>query len=399
MGITTIAVKKLKPKTRIYEHMDKTRPGFGVRVHTTGAKSFIYRYRINGRLRRITLGACDDIDLKEAHSRYRDNSDSRAQGVDPLDKKFEAKIKKQQDLSFRLLAKIYLEKHAIKKRTSKEDERILNHDVLPKWQHRKAKAIHKRDVIALIDNVVERGAPIQANRTLSCVRKIFNFAVEKDLLEVSPCTAVKAPAAERTQDRVLSNDEIRLLWTLSLSPKMLAALKLQLLLAQRIGEIVGMRWSEIDLPGKVWTLPAARTKNKALHVIPLVDTAIEILNDLSIFQTDSDFVFWSQKREHIRVDSIGTALRRILNEVNASHFSSHCLRRTAATRLSGLKISREVLRQILNHKDQTVTGRYDWHRYDLEKRSALGDWERELLRIVDLRNTENNVVNINQIGR
>ena len=95
-----------------------------------------------------------------------------------------------------------------KKKSWKEDQRILDKDIIPIWNRRKASDIKRKDVIHLLDSIVKRGAEIQANRTLAVVRRMFNFALERDILEFSPCNAVKAPGKENIKDRVLSDKEL-----------------------------------------------------------------------------------------------------------------------------------------------------------------------------------------------
>jgi integrase len=183
----------------------------------------------------------------------------------------------------------------------------------------------------------------------------------------------------------LDDGEIKSFWNLAgLSYDTAMALKLQLLLAQRIGEIVGMMWSEVDFSENLWTIPKDRVKNKTVHTVPLNRTAVALLQDRRPSNAaPSDFVFLSKKPgKHIRTDSIGTALARALKNTDIEHFSSHDLRRTAATRISGLGVSREVLRQILNHKDLDVTGRYDRYKYDSEKRVVLQEWDDYLQDII-----------------
>jgi integrase len=153
----------------------------------------------------------------------------------------------------------YIEKWAkARKRSWKEDERILSKDVLPAWGHRKTREITRRDVIRLLDNIIDRGAGIMAKRTLAVVRKMFNFAVSRDIVPVSPCLAVRSPAPEQHRDRVLTTDEIRALWQGLAGAKMMAegtklAIKLQLVTAQRKAEIVSAAWDEIDWTDKWWT--------------------------------------------------------------------------------------------------------------------------------------------------
>lgn len=385
--LTAITIRNLSSRPTKYEHMDPDNPGFGVSVTPSGAKTFIYRYRVGGRggtLRRITLGSVTSTSLKEARDKYLAARKQMEDGIDPLRARDEVRRQEEQETSFSALAQRYLTEYASQKRTGDEDRRILEHDALPVWGKLKAKEIKKRDVILLLDKIVARGAATQANRTFACIRKVFTWAAQKDLVEGSPCAGIVAPSKEHAKDRVLSDEELRVFWTLpGLSPRVLAALRLQLVLGQRVGEIVGMRWSELDIQARLWTLPAARAKNGVVHTIPLTGTAMDILADLRL-EEEQDQVFPAARgaAEHLRVDSIGTVLTRAIKAAGLERFTAHDLRRTAATRISGAGTSREVLRQILNHVDRSVTGRYDRHRYDNEKRQALETWERELLRII-----------------
>ena len=130
-----------------------------------------------------------------------------------------------------------------------EDNRIIEKDLKPSWKDRKAYDIKRRDLIRLLDKIVERGAPIQANRTLALIRKIYNWGIGRDLVESNPCTQIRAPGTEKQRDRVLSEKEIKALWEAfeaegnAIEPMF----KLRFITAQRGGEIESMRWQDIDL--------------------------------------------------------------------------------------------------------------------------------------------------------
>ena len=171
------------------------------------------------------------------------------------------------------LAEEYLEKWARpRKRSAAEDERILNKDVLPAWGKLKARDITRRDAILLLDKIVERGAPIQANRTLAVIRKMFNFAVKRGLIDATPTAVIDAPSKENKRDRVLTKDEMYSLWhgleDAPASRGVKLAIRLLLVTAQRKGELVAAPQSEFDLEEKVWTIPAERTKNGMSHRVP-----------------------------------------------------------------------------------------------------------------------------------
>ena len=385
--LTAVSVKNLKPQDKKYEVMDADNPGFGVWIYPSGKKAFIYAYRCQGRKGRLTLVGTN---LAEARDEYRDLRKLVKQGIDPKQQKAEARRKADQELTFGDLSGRYLKEYAPHKRSGDQDSRLLNHDVLPLWKQIKAKNIRRRDVQEMLKAIVDRGATVIANRTLAVVRKVFNWGIEQDLIETSPCTGVKAPSKEVAADRVLTDAEIAAFWTdADLSPPIHTALKLELLLAQRIGEILGMRWDELDLEQKLWTLTPDRTKNETVHLVPLPAEAVTLIEGMKVLSGSSEYVFASpraprsgataEKLQHpIRVDSVVTALARAIKEAGLAHFSSHDLRRTAATNISALGHTDDLIGRILNHKNRTVTGRYNRYSYLKEKREALEAWAARL---------------------
>ena len=200
------------------------------------------------------------------------------------------RIKKEAEskaLTVEKLIDLYIERYAKKKKKSwKEDERVLKKE-LGDWEKMKIADIKRKDIISIVENIVDRGSPVGANRALACFRKMFNFAIERDLLEVNPCIHVKAPSRETQRDRVLTGNEIKLLWEAldngAVTLFVRITLKLILLTAQRKGEILNAEWDEIDLINKWWVIPASKTKNKMAHRVPLSDGAIELFNQMKAY--------------------------------------------------------------------------------------------------------------------
>ncbi|MBF0185151.1 MAG: tyrosine-type recombinase/integrase [Magnetococcales bacterium] len=282
----------------------------------------------------------------------------------------------------------YLERWAKpRKRTWPEDQRMLQKDVLPRWGRRKAKEITRHDVVKMLDEMQDRGATTTANRTLACVRKMFNFAVSRGVVDVSPCLGVQAPVAERQRDRVLTLEEMRAFWNgldqAGMSEGTRLALKLQFLTATRKGEVVTASWADFDLVGGWWTLPVESSKNKMAHRIPLSSQALSILERIKALSGDSPWLFPSRiPGRHVGQTSVDHALRKNLAVLGVEQFTPHDLRRTAASLMTGMGVSRLVVSKILNHVEQGITAVYDRHSYDAEKRLALDAWGRRLEAIV-----------------
>ncbi len=337
------------------DYWDGQLPGFGVRVSKSGRKTFIVRYQgANGSKRRLNLGMYPVMSLAEARDQAREKLAAIARGEDPQVEK----VAERQAPTFGELSEIYLERHAkVKKRRWQEDERKLRVDLLPHWKSRKAGSIARADVTELLDGIVARGAPIMANRVKALISKIFNFGIGRGLVEHNPCLLVPMPARERPRERVLSEDEIRRLWTLleDENPTMSATFKMRLLTAQRGVEVLKMRWRHID--GTWWTIPAEVAKNGLTHRVPLAPQVLTLLDELRPQTGKSAWVFASPRKTSRPIVSVQSAAER-LAERSGIAFTPHDLRRTAASFMTSMGISRLVVSKLLNHVESGVTSIY-----------------------------------------
>jgi integrase len=232
-----------------------------------------------------------------------------------------------------------------------------------------------------------------ANRTFEVARKMFSFALARDLIEASPFQGVSKPSAEHQRERVLSEDEIRAVWkAIQAEPITLAAtLKLRLLTGQRGGEVFAMRWADLDLKSGWWVIPGEFTKNGHEHRVPLSAPVIGIITELEKLRQDPIWVFPGNRSSNV------TYLWRLADRVRKASgvdFVPHDLRRTAASQMAAIGIGRLIISKILNHTDPSVTAVYDRHSYDAEKRRALDVWAERMTAIVEGVPTGSNVVSI-----
>jgi len=391
MKFTDRQIKALKPKKERYEVWETNGKGFGVRVSSTGRKSFIFLYKFQGTSRRITFGNYPEMSLADAHAAHAKSRQLLEQGSDPATVEQDEKEESRRSPSVKRLVAEYIEKYAKpRKRSWKEDERILYKDVVPRWGKRKAQDVTRRDIILLLDEIVERGALIQANRTLATIRKMYSFAMGRGILESSPCVAIPAPSKENRRDRVLNETEIKTFWNKLSTAKMekytALALKLQLITAQRKGEVAGAEWVNFDLKDGWWTIPAEKSKNGLPHRVPLSSFAIETLNELKIISGDSKWLFPSPRDgQHIAETSVDHAIRENAEHFKVDHFTPHDLRRTAASMMTASGVQRLTVSKILNHVETGITSVYDRHSYDKEKRKALRSWGLQLETILGLK--------------
>jgi integrase len=387
------------------EYWDEGLRGFGVRVSRLGknvrtSKTYFVRYRVGTKMRRLGLGDAQLVTLADARAKARAVFVCVENGEDPA----VAKALARRAETFGDLWDEYLTRHAKQtKRSWRDDERIAHAELLPHWRHRKAKDVTRADVRQVLDAIVDRKAPIMANRTLALARKIFNFGLERDLVEFNPCHKVKPPSRERSRERVLSDDEMRGLWeALDQEERegrhLIAAFcRIRLLTAQRGIEVLRMRWSDVseEPGGAVWTIPQEVTKNRRGHRVPLSAAVIDIMNSVGVrneedrqsankfrekrgqpLREPSDWVFPSP-RGNAAMANTHKSFDRVRLACGKPDYTAHDLRRTAATRMTGeLKVPRFTVGRILNHIEPGVTGVYDRYAYDDEKREALARWGR-----------------------
>lgn len=388
MKFTDKSIQALKPQPERYEIWDDGKRGFGLRVSPRGVKSFIWMYRFNGRSKRLTLGAYPKFSLHEAGKMLAEAKSKLDKGIDPGNELVQSNKDHRNAILIEDLAREYLERHAKpNKRSAYEDERILNKDILPRWGKTKAKAISKKDVLSLLDEILARDAPIAANRTLACVRKMFNWANNRDILDGNPCLFIKAPSRENRRDRVLTSEEISLFWNniqqTSMSPLIKLALKLQLITAQRKAELLSAKWSDFDLTTMMWAIPAENSKNGCAHRVPLSALACSVLLELKEISCKSIYLFPSQQLgKTILGSSVDHALRANRLRLGIEDITPHDLRRTAASHMASFGINRLIISKILNHVEQSVTSVYDRYSYDTEKREALEKWGQYLAGLI-----------------
>ncbi len=259
-----------------------------------------------------------------------------------------------------------------------------------------------------------------ANNTFKIIRRMLNYAVEKDILLHSPAVGIKLPSPKVERERVLSEAELKtLLKTInnaSMSADVCRALKLILMTAQRPSEVIGMHVNELD--GRWWTIPSERAKNGKSHRVYLTDTALELIGGIKQIDPDTGkstpktYIFPCRhkgKEQSIHRHALSRAIvnncpsgctmdcskcddaeckadQRTLEEKNKlgiAHFTPHDLRRTAATFMEQAGEMDEVIDAVLNHVKRGVIKVYNQYRYDKEKQAALEKWEQKLLSLIE----------------
>lgn len=345
---------------------------------------------------RLKPGGYPDVSLADAREAFDIAKVKVKNGRDPLAEEQLATEERRPAPLVEDLVTEYIQKHAKRfKRSWKKDESILNRDVVPAWGKRKAADISKRDVILMLEKIIERGSPGMANNCFQIVGRMFNFAVARDILPYTPCAGIKLPAPKVSRDRVLSDDEIKALWKslghekIKITPMLGNAIKLVLVTAQRPGEVIGIHVKEID--GRWWTIPTERAKNGKANRVYLTNMALELIGDT----TGKGYLFPSphtEKDKPMGGNAMVVALRRNADIIKTEYFTPHDLRRTAATNLAEMGTMDEVIDSVLNHSKQGIIKVYNQYRYDREKQQALEAWSRKLETLLQDKKAESKVV-------
>jgi integrase len=343
-------------------------------VTSNGVKTFSLKYRnAVGKEKRFKLGRYPEMSLATARIAALEHNVRIARGEDPAADK---KSPKPARRSLSWLIDEFVKRHASFNKSGKETERILRREVGSCFGSHDFASITKADMIGLIETITDRGAPVQARNTLAAVRKMFNWAVSRDLLDRSPCDRVKAPGKPPKRERVLSSEEVRTIWKAAHEIEWPFGPLIQLLMltGQRRSEIANLRWSWIDQETGLIALPAAVMKNGREHLLPMSSAVAELVQNLPRLDGD-DRLFRSRSSASQTVVSGFSKAKRRLDELSgADNWVLHDIRRTVATQMNALGVQDTTVDRVLSHVISGVSGVYNKHKYLDEKREALERW-------------------------
>jgi integrase len=429
--LTDISVKNAKPKAHRYEMSDGGCRGLYLVIQPSGAKSWAFRYRFDGQPKKLTLGPVylgegqperaeigRPNKLAGAHKLASEAAHQVGLGIDPAQVKHQRRTETRQAAekksaldrdTVEAVAREFIEKYArpnTRARSWIEAARIIGlqpdpaddtklirtksgGEVLSRWGSRNIRDISTDDVNGMLDAIMARGKTVLANRTLAHVRKMFNWAVKRRFIAVSPCAGVDKPSKETSRDRVLTDNELRLVWRAAerIDWPFGPVVQMLILTCQRRQEVAGMHRAELH--GRSWIISKERTKNgKAAHEVPLSPAALALLDGLHQIGR-SGFVFTATGDAAVRgFNSAVVRLNAAVTEMNGEqlpHWTLHDLRRTAATGMARLGVQQPVVEKILNHTGGSlagVAGIYNQHTYADEKRAALEKWAGHVLSLV-----------------
>jgi integrase len=399
VALTDRFVARIKPdKHGRTDYFDEVTTGLALRIGEGGHRSWCFHFTSpkDGRRARYSMGTYPATSLSRARALAIEAKGFVEAGQDPRDV-FAAKDAAAMTVANLVTA--YLDKHVKPNlRTADALKRRFTKNVLPIIGSVKLADLHKRDVNRVTDPILARDAAMEATRVFEDLRAMLRWAVARGDLDHNSMEGMRKPAESEARERVLSDDEIRLLWnglpsSLARSKQCQRIIKLCLVTAQRIGEVAGMRKDELDLKACVWSLPGARTKNGYPHAVPLSSLALSVIKEAISDAGKSAFVFPAEEGPlppHAVARTIGRAQEadeeRPEGRFGIAHWTAHDLRRTALTGMAKLGMAPIVLGHVANHRTTTkagvTLGVYIQHGYQKEVREALELWADRLSAVI-----------------
>lgn len=399
-ALTTKAVENTKPDPeKRFEVPDPGLTGLYLVVQPSGSKSWALRYRLNGRPSKLTLGKWPIMGVAGARAAATAAIEEVEHGRDPAAARKAAKAAAAQDADRDKVSSVvdlFLRRHASHNRSGDNVAAMFRREIIGKWGDREIHTITKRDVIEVLDAIVDRGSPVTANRLRAHLNTLFNWSKGRDIIGENPLDGIKPPAPEKPRDRVLNDAEIRLFWSAcgGLGYPFAPLYRLLLLTGARLREVAEIEWREID--AETWTLPAERSKNGDEHAIPLSPEVRAIIDCLPrigrhAFTTTgatpaSGFTRAKKRLDRLMGEAANKDHPKDAEPVVIPPFTIHDLRRTAATGMAGLRFPPHVVEAVLNHRSGSrrgVAGVYNRFDYADEKRQALEAWARFVMQLVE----------------
>ena len=359
--------------------------GFGVRVTANGTRAFVLNYRLRGREHRFTIGAWPDWSALKAVREARNLRQRVDRGENPI----EDRAPSPTTVTVASILDDFMARHVRNKnqplRSADEYESAFNRLVKPRIGNLGIYEVRRSHVIKMLDEIEDANGPVMADRTLAYVRKAFNwYATRDDQFNVPIVRGMaRVKPKERARTRILSDDEIRILWPVLDEAGTFGALaKTLLLTAQRRDEVAHMQHNEIGREG-IWAIPAERYKTKRPNFVPLSKAALAVIAAQPKHE-DCNYVFPSRAKtpysgfgkSKAKLDKAVFAVMKKQARKGAKvepipNWTLHDLRRTAKTLMVRAGVRPDISERVLGHVIAGVEGTYDRHSYADEKRDAL----------------------------
>lgn len=393
--LTDAKLRNLKPRDKVYEVSDGGNPGLKVEVQPSGAKIWRFRYVLNGRREKLTIG---EVGLADARERYREARELVSKGLSPATEKQREKARNADtEATVRgFFDHRYVPDHLSKLRSCEKVKQLFARDVLPSLGKLRLESVTPDDVEPILDRLKKAGHEASAVLVRAWMSSLFELAVDRRRIASNPVAQIKRKRVGKPAKRGRKMIEpelhayVQALRTPipSASAKVRHALELILLTACRRSELVKAQWSEIDLEAGVWRVPPANQKRPLLdesgHEIDfrvfLSWRAVEVLKELQKIGNGSPWVLPAERDEskHLHAEVLNATRGRLVRDTPAlqelPHFTTHDGRRAFSSWAHEQLEHPDVVETCLGHTIPGVRGVYARPQFDAARRKLMEAW-------------------------
>lgn len=379
--LTETRIKALKPKAARYSVADGG--GLVLEVMPSGSKIWRYRYSLHGKQQPlVTIGEYGPVSLPEARERARKYAAIVANGVSPVaDARHDRGTDKACDTVSEFAAVWFAaEIEGRSESYRRTTRRALEKDVLPAIGNKRLADVTPGDVLAICDKIKGRGAPKMALTTRNVIKRLYEYAIARQMAAANPAQSVAARfiATTESRTRVLSPDEIgtmlQAVYASDIRRPLKLALHLLVLTMVRKSELIEAEWDQFDLDAAIWRIPAVAMKKRREHWVYLPAQAVVMLRELRTIG-GSTYVFPSSRgriEAPIAKPTLSTAVKSLGLEME--HFVLHDFRRTASTHLHEMGLPSAAIEKALSHEIQGIKGVYNRAEYAEDRKRILQHW-------------------------
>ena len=382
MPLNDIKCKSIKPKDKIFKVSDEK--GLYLEVNPSGSKYWRFKYRFDGKEKRLAFGVYPELSLKEAREKTDEARKKIKDGTDPSQEKKLTKLTRliNTENSFENVAREWHEKQK-ERYTTKHHKTVLGrlkNDVFPLLGSRTIGQIKAPELLVTIQKIEKRGAIDLAHRVMQTVGQILRYAIATGRAErdISADLRGALTVRKKVNHANLKEDDLpEFLEKLSHyhgESRTKIALQILVLTFVRSGELRGMKWNEINFETKEWHIPAERMKMREKHIVPLSKQVIELLNQIRRLHNNPDFVFPSHVNPNKPI-SENTLIFAIYRMGYHSKATAHGFRATASTILNDNKFRADVIEKQLSHGERNkVRASYNHAQYLPERKDMMQWW-------------------------
>ena len=393
MALTDTALKALKPMDKPYTVADDR--GLYVEVFPTGGIAWRYRYRLNGKYEKLTLGKYPALSLKNARIKRDEAASKVAMGESAARQKQLAKVAAADSTTVSdFTDRFFREIQSRDRKDNKQVRRYFDADILPHIGTKAMRDVTTEDVRSVIWRKKDHGHDAAAGQVRGLLKKLCDYAVTCGLLSFNPVLALPMRHVHRavSRERNLSQTEIKAFinaaYASNIRRQFKIGLHLILLTMVRKSELLLAKWCEVDLDGAEWHIPVENSKAGKPHIVYLSSQAVDLFKELKVLSGGSDLVMPGRGSltKPFAHNAINAALKIALRGQEIPSFTIHDLRRTASTLLHENGWSSDVVEKALNHTIAGVRGVYNRAEYSDQRKEMLQFWSDYVEKLINSEN-------------